>query len=82
MSTQLLDRDVAMVVMASEVLADPYGAERVIRAEFDMSVPRFLQVANRLIDDPAMLAARPVEVRRLLRIRESRARSRSAKRLP
>lgn len=79
---QLLTRDVAMVVLASEVARNPYAAERTIRAEFDMSVPRFLQATNRLLDDPEVLAARPLEVRRLLRIRESRARSRSAKRLP
>ena len=82
MSTQLITRDVAMVVMASKVARDPYAAERIIRAEFDLSVPAFLQRVNRLLEDPEILAARPVEVRRPLRIRESRARSRSAKRLP
>lgn len=78
---QLLTRDVAMVVLASEVMRDPYAAERTIRAEFDMSVPAFLQVTNRLLDDPRVLAERPVEVRRLRRIRDARVRARSAKRL-
>lgn len=43
-----------------------------IRDQFDMSATRYAQVVNALIDKPAALAASPVTVRRLVRLREAR----------
>lgn len=56
--------------------------ELAVREQFDMSMTRYYQLLNGLLSNPVAEAHDPFTVRRLLRIRESRARSRSAKRLP
>ncbi|AMS02782.1 DUF3263 domain-containing protein [Gordonia phage Yeezy] len=48
-----------------------------IRAEFDMTVTRFWQRVNALLDDPEALAYSPQLVNRLRRIRSTRAQRRS-----
>ena len=48
-----------------------------IRAEFDMSVTRFYQRVNTLLDDPEALAYAPQLVNRLRRVRSTRAQWRS-----
>jgi hypothetical protein len=55
--------------------------EQAIRELFDMSATRYYQVLNALIDTPAALAADPMLVKRLRRLRASRQRQRSARRL-
>lgn len=55
--------------------------EQAIRELFDMSATRYYQVLNALIDDPAALAVDPMLVKRLRRLRTSRQRARSARRL-
>ncbi|MGH8861862.1 MAG: DUF3263 domain-containing protein [Jatrophihabitantaceae bacterium] len=55
--------------------------EQAIRELFDMSTTRYDQVLNALIDTPAALAADPMLVKRLRRLRASRQRQRSARRL-
>ncbi len=55
--------------------------EQAIRELFDMSATRYYQVLNTLIDTPAALAADPLLVKRLRRLRASRQRQRSARRL-
>jgi hypothetical protein len=55
--------------------------EQAIRELFDMSTTRYYQVLNALIDSPAALAADPMLVKRLRRLRASRQRQRSARRL-
>ena len=55
--------------------------EQAIRELFDMSATRYYQVLNAIIDMPAALEAQPMLVKRLRRMRESRQRARSAKRL-
>jgi hypothetical protein len=55
--------------------------EQAIRELFDMSGTRYYQVLNALIDTPAALAADPLLVKRLRRLRASRQRQRSARRL-
>src|SRR5215470_8571847 len=55
--------------------------EQAIRELFDMSATRYYQVLNALIDTPAALAADPLLVKRLRRLRASRQRQRSARRL-
>ena len=55
--------------------------EQAIRELFDMSSTRYYQVLNGLIDTPEALAADPMLVKRLRRLRSSRQRQRSARRL-
>jgi hypothetical protein len=55
--------------------------ETAIRESFDMSATRYYQVLNALIDRPEALAADPLLVRRLRRLRAERQRARSARRL-
>ena len=55
--------------------------EQAIRELFDMSATRYYQVLNALIDSSAALEADPMLVKRLRRLRASRQRARSARRL-
>jgi len=55
--------------------------EQAIRELFDMSTTRYYQVLNALIDTPSALCADPMLVKRLRRLRASRQRQRSARRL-
>ncbi|CAN5728517.1 DUF3263 domain-containing protein [soil metagenome] len=55
--------------------------EQAIRELFGMSATRYYQVLNALIDKPEALAADPMLVKRLRRLRSSRQRARSARRL-
>ncbi|WP_433785871.1 DUF3263 domain-containing protein [Actinomycetospora sp. CA-101289] len=55
--------------------------EQAIRELFDMSATRYYQVLNALVDRPEALAADPMLVKRLRRLRQSRQRARAARRL-
>ena len=55
--------------------------EQAIKELFDMSSTRYYQVLNALIDTPEALEADPMLVKRLRRLRASRQRARSARRL-
>ncbi len=55
--------------------------EQAIRELFDMSATRYYQVLNAVIDRPEALAFDPMLVKRLRRMRASRQRARSARRL-
>ena len=55
--------------------------EQAIRDKFQMSATRYFQVLNALIDKPEALARDPLLVKRLRRLRATRQRNRSAKRL-
>ncbi len=55
--------------------------EQAVREKFDMGSTRYYQVLNALIDRPDALEADPLLVRRLRRLRASRQRQRSARRL-
>ena len=48
---------------------------------FDLSPTRYYQVLNNVIDNPAALAEDPLLVRRLRRLRATRQKTRSARRL-
>lgn len=56
--------------------------ESVIRERFDMNTTRYYQVLRGLLQREEAMAYDPLLVRRLIRQQESRARARSAKRLP
>ncbi|GAB77922.1 Protein of unknown function [Austwickia chelonae] len=55
--------------------------EQAIRETFDMSATRYYQTLNALIDTPKALAHDPMLVKRLRRLRASRQRQRTARRL-
>ena len=55
--------------------------EDAIKELFGLSATRYYQVLNALIDNPAALAHDPMLVKRLRRLRSSRQRQRSARRL-
>jgi uncharacterized protein DUF3263 len=55
--------------------------EQAIRDKFGMSATRYYQVLNALIDKSEALAQDPLLVKRLRRLRATRQRNRSAKRL-
>ena len=55
--------------------------ETAVRDKFDMSSTRYYQVLNALIDRPEALVADPMLVKRLRRLRTTRQRTRSARRL-
>ena len=55
--------------------------ELAIKEMFDLSPTRYYQVLNEVIDNPAALAEDPLLVRRLRRLRTSRQKARSARRL-
>ena len=55
--------------------------ESAVRDLFDMSATRYYQVLNALIDRPEALVADPMLVKRLRRLRSTRQRARSARRL-
>ena len=55
--------------------------EQAIRELFDMSATRYYQLHNTLSDQPEALAHDPMLVKRLRRLRSSRQRARSARRL-
>jgi hypothetical protein len=55
--------------------------ETAIRDLFDMSATRYYQVLNQLLDSEAALAVDPMLVKRLRRMRSSRQRERSSRRL-
>lgn len=55
--------------------------ESAIRETFELSATRYYQILNALIDRPESLAVDPMLVKRLRRMRASRQRARSARRL-
>ncbi|OYD68599.1 uncharacterized protein DUF3263 [Rhodococcus sp. OK302] len=55
--------------------------EEAIKELFDMSATRYYQVLNALVDRPESLAADPMLVKRLRRLRASRQKARAARRL-
>jgi hypothetical protein len=80
-SEELSDRDLAVLAFERQWWKYAGAKEQAIRDLFDMSATRYYQVLNNLIDRPESLAADPMLVKRLRRLRASRQRARSARRL-
>ncbi|WP_137724058.1 DUF3263 domain-containing protein [Prescottella subtropica] len=55
--------------------------EEAIKDRFSLSATRYYQVLNALVDRPEALAADPMLVKRLRRLRASRQKARAARRL-
>jgi hypothetical protein len=79
--SSLSERDQRMLEFERQWWKYAGAKEQAIRELFDMSGTRYYQILNGLIDDPAALAFDPMLVKRLRRMRASRQRARSARRL-
>jgi hypothetical protein len=79
--SELATRDAEILEFERTWWRSPGAKEQIIRERFDMSPTRYYQVLNALIDSQAALAADPLLVKRLRRLREERRRNRSAARL-
>jgi hypothetical protein len=78
---ELSDRDREILEFERQWWKYAGAKETAVREKFDMSSTRYYQVLNVLIDRPEALAADPLLVRRLRRLRSQRQRQRSARRL-
>src|SRR4026209_1292513 len=78
---ELSDRDREIIAFERQWWKYAGAKEQAVRDLFDMSATRHSQVLNALIDTPAALEAAPMLIKRLHRLRASRQRARSARRL-
>jgi len=60
-----------VLAVASRTFSGPPVRDRVIREELGISPTRYFQLLNALLDSPDALAASPVTVNRLRRVREA-----------
>ncbi len=77
----LTERDLRILSFERQWWKYAGAKEQAVRDLFDMSATRYYQVLNALIDRPEALACDPMLVKRLRRLRASRQRARSARRL-
>ncbi|MEI2765364.1 MAG: DUF3263 domain-containing protein [Dermatophilaceae bacterium] len=77
----LSDRDREILAFERQWWKYAGAKEQAVKELFDMSATRYYQVLNGLLDSPAALAADPMLVKRLRRLRSERQRQRSARRL-
>ena len=77
----LSERECAILAFERQWWKYAGAKETAIRDLFDMSATRYYQVLNALIDKPEALVADPMLVKRLRRLRSTRQRTRSARRL-
>lgn len=80
-STELSERDLEILQFERQWWKYAGAKEAAIKDLFDMSATRYYQVLNALIDNPAALAADPMLIKRLRRLRSQRQRTRQARRL-
>ena len=75
----LTERDRAILSLETAWPQHSGAKEEIIRARLGMSAARYYQLLGRLIESDAALEYDPMLVRRLRRIRDSRARHRSTR---
>jgi len=80
-SAGLTERDAQVLEFERQWWKYAGAKEQAIRDLFDMSSTRYYQVLNQIIDNPQALACDPLLVKRLRRLRATRQRARSARRL-
>ena len=80
-SGELTERELEILAFERQWWKYAGAKEQAVRELFDMSATRYYQVLNALIDRPDALAFDPMLVKRLRRMRASRQRARSARRL-
>ncbi|MEO7069615.1 MAG: DUF3263 domain-containing protein [Nostocoides sp.] len=78
---ELSERDRAIIEFERQWWKYAGAKEQAIKDLFDMSATRYYQVLNTLIDNPLALAHDPMLIKRLRRMRASRQKARSARRL-
>lgn len=72
----LTDREVAILDFEKQQWKYAGAKEDAIRRTFEISPTRYRQVLNALLDHQAALAAEPVLIKRLRRLRDERRRAR------
>lgn len=77
----LSDREREMLTFERKWWRYAGAKEQAVKDLFDLSSTRYYQALNALIDRPAALAYDPMLVKRLRRMRQTRQRARSARRL-
>ncbi|MGN6751105.1 MAG: DUF3263 domain-containing protein [Intrasporangium sp.] len=77
----LSDRDQEILAFERQWWKYAGSKEQAIKELFDMSATRYYQVLNSLLDNPAALAADPMLIKRLRRMRAQRQRARTSRRL-
>ncbi|MBG0740399.1 DUF3263 domain-containing protein [Paeniglutamicibacter antarcticus] len=75
------ERDAQMLTLERQWWKYAGAKEQAIRELFDISATHYYQILNVLIDTEAALAHDPMLVKRLRRLRTSRQRARTARRL-
>ncbi len=80
-SGELTERDLEILAFERQWWKYAGAKEQAIKDLFDLSATRYYQVLNALIDRPEALVADPMLVKRLRRLRTTRQRNRSARRL-
>src|SRR5437868_15437297 len=80
-SGELSERDREILAFERQWWKYAGAKEQAIRELFDMSATRYYQVLNALLDKPEAMAADPLLIKRLRRLRTSRQRTRAARRL-
>jgi hypothetical protein len=78
---ELSERDREILAFERQWWKYAGAKEKAVRELFGLSATRYYQVLNALIDTPAALEADPMLVKRLRRLRATRQRARSARRL-
>lgn len=81
LSEGLEERDRAILDFERQWWKHQGSKESAIRESFEMGTTRYYQRLNQLIDSEQALAHDPMLVKRLRRLRSSRQRARSARRL-
>ena len=79
--SSLSDREQQMLALERQWWKYAGAKEQAIRELFDLSATHYYQILNALIDTEAALAHDPMLVKRLRRLRTSRQRARTARRL-
>ncbi|TFD76921.1 DUF3263 domain-containing protein [Cryobacterium fucosi] len=77
----LTERDAAILAFERQWWRHAGAKEQAIRAQFDLSAPRYYQLLGILIDLPGALAHDPMLVKRLHRMRDARAQARDGRSL-
>lgn len=78
---ELTDREREILAFERQWWKYAGAKEQAVRDLFDLSATRYYQVLNALIDRPEALIHDPMLVKRLRRLRATRQRTRSARRL-
>ncbi|MET7706595.1 DUF3263 domain-containing protein [Micromonospora sp. NPDC005413] len=75
-TAQLSARELAILAFEQQWWRHAGAKEQAVRDTFGVSSTRYYQLLNGLLDNPAALAADPLLIGRLRRLRSSRARNR------